>query len=208
MEKGRKYKKRPVVTKERPESKLTLPETWEDIFGEFSSRPYPKQKNIFERIEEFGQTYGKIKAEIVRHRLLNMNTAADSLTTQLQNLEKEFDEKIYDYIGYPKLKERAKEILEEKARAEGKFLNQYSYASYPKPIPSVVQQAIQKAKTFFPDYNIKIWAIENSPIKDPAVIGEVYLNGTVARYLIALWDKDILLDDIVDLKKFNFNQEL
>lgn len=186
-----------------------LVKIWTDVFSRYPKGVLANQKKLDDQIEKFGIAFGKIKAEIVRHKLGGMSTAASAMKTKLDGLEKDFDANIYQYLGYPLVDSYVKPLLKEKATKQGKFFNEYVYTSYPRPIPKIVFESIQIAKQYFPPTNIKVWAVESEPLlKDPVVVAEILdpkaTPGTLTyiHYLIGIWDNDIELSDVIDTSEF------
>jgi hypothetical protein len=154
--------------------------------------------------------FGKVKAEIIKHELVGMTLAAGNMKTKLAELEKEFDSRIYEYLGYPRLHKTVKKVLTEKATKIYKHLNTYAYRSYPRMIPRPVLNAIDDAKKYFSDSEIEVWAVEDEPLlKDPVIVGKKSKVGHefadesgYIYYLIGIWDDDIKLEDIVSTDEF------
>lgn len=188
----------------------TLPDLWIKTFIDLPKTVKSNEGNLNEYIEKFSLAFGKIKAEIVKHELIGMNLAASNMKTRLAELEKKFDSRIYEYLGYPRLEKTVKEVLKSKAEKEGKFFNIYAYKSYPRMIPRTVLHAIDDAKKYFSEYEIEIWAVENEPLlKDPVIVGKKIKSGHefadkdgYIYYLIGIWDNDIKLEDIVSTEDF------
>lgn len=187
-----------------------LPELWQKTFIKLPKAVKSNEFTLNEYIERFSLAFGKVKSEIIKHELIGMTLAAGNMKTKLQELEKEFDSRIYEYLGYPRLEKTVKKTLQEKATKVGKYFNTYAYRSYPRMIPRPVLHAIDDAKKYFQDGEIEVWAVENEPaLKDPVIVGKKMKSGHefadesgYIYYLIGIWDDDIKLEDIVSTDQF------
>jgi hypothetical protein len=183
----------------------SLLELWVKTFVDLPKAVMANEITLNEYISKFGIAFGKVKAEIVKHELAGMSNAAQGMRKELEDMEKKFDERIYEYLGYPRLEKNIKQTFRQKAKETYKYFNVYYYKQYPRMIPPVVVRAITEARKYFSDSEIEIWAIENEPmIKDPVVVGKKYKMGNELAdnegfiyYLIAIWDNDIKIEDIV-----------
>jgi len=192
-----------------PIEQQTLPTYWNNVFTKLPTEIIGDKEKLNKYITKFGVAFGKVKTEIIKHKLSGMNISAATLKDKLTKLEKDFDSKLYELLGFLLLDKEIKNHLEQKAKAVNKFFNEIGYKIYPNTIPSNVIDAINNAKQYFSESEIYVWSITDEPlIKDPVVIAKKLEPDNPNKdelgfvyYLIAIWGNDIELDDLINTKK-------
>jgi len=190
-----KQKKLVAVQDPLSYDKQDFKQIWFSLFGEEPQSLVGEKEKLKRVLQKHFKKVVDLYLQAFELQVAGMSQVASNIRFEIQNETNKILESFEEFLGYKKLPEGIKKVLQDKATAMGKYLNIYLLSAYHSVPPSEVVKAITLAKPYFS--NMEIWAIEDKQyLKDPVVVGIKYNCGKTEYYFIASWGDDIKVSDL------------